>query len=171
MNQGVNVRQVFIGFNVLILGALFYYFFRSAEHTYLLKFFGNTLQQKHILPPLFVTLGNSLPTFVHVIAFTLLTAGFVTNRKERYAIVCLSWFVIDVLFELAQGLDNFMIQFIPDWFSGVLFLENTRNYFLYGRFDYFDLLSIALGSLVAYILLVLTSKKEEGERRCEKNCL
>ena len=160
MEEGVNTRQLFIGLNVLVLGVLFYYFFRSAEHTYFLKFLGINPHLKYFLPPVFVTLGNSLPTFTHVIAFTLMTAGFIASQKKGYAIVCLTWFAIDILFELGQGLDNMMIQIIPDWFSDFLFLENARNYFLHGRFDYFDLLSIALGSLAAYFLLIITSKDE-----------
>ena len=158
MEEGVNTRQLFIGLNVLILGALFYYFFRSAEHTYFLKFLRINPHLKYFLPPMFVTLGNSLPTFTHVFAFTLMTAGLITNREKGYTIVCLTWFLIDVLFELGQGLDNIIIQFIPDWFSNFLFLENTRSYFLHGQLDYLDIVSIAFGSLAAYIILINTSK-------------
>jgi hypothetical protein len=57
-----------------------------------------------------------------------------------------------------------MIQIIPDWFSNYLFLENTRDYFLQGHFDYLDLLSIALGSLAAYILLIKI-KTEKGRTK------
>ena len=162
MEEGVNILQLLIGLNVLVIGALFYYFFRSAEHTYFLKFLGINPHLKYFLPPVFVALGNSLPTFTHVLAFTLMTASFIASQKKGYAIVCLIWFAIDILFELGQGLDNMMIQIIPDWFSDFLFLENTRNYFLHGRFDYFDLLSIALGSLAAYFILIKTCEDKGG---------
>jgi general stress protein CsbA len=145
-----------MGLNILILGALYYFFFRTAEHTYFLRFFENTPQLKHILPPLLVALGNGLPTFIHVFAFTLMTAGFFASSEKGYAIVCFFWFTIDVLFELGQGLDQRMIQVIPDWFSDFWLLENTKNYFSHGRFDYLDLLSIAVGSTAAYMLLIKT---------------
>lgn len=156
MVEGVNIQQLIIGFCVLLLGVLFYYLFRSAEHTYFLKFLGNNHHLKDFLHPLFAIIGNSLPTFIHVFAFTLMTASIVTKQKSGYVTVCLAWFSVDVLFEIGQGLDEMIIQIIPDWFSNFLFLENTRSYFLKGRFDYFDLLSIALGSLIAYNVLLKT---------------
>jgi hypothetical protein len=157
MEERVNTRQLFIGFFILVLGVLFYYFFRSAEYTYFLKFLGNKNNLKDFLPPLFVTLGNSLPTFIHVFAFSLMTAGLVDSQKKSYLIVCLSWFVIDVFFELGQCFANNIIPIIPGWFSDIIFLENTKDFFLHGKFDFIDLLSIALGSIAAYTLLIKTS--------------
>lgn len=162
MEGRVNTRQLLIGLCVLFLGALFYYLFRSAEHTYFLKFFSINLYLKDFLPPLFILIGNSLPTFMHVFAFTLMTAGIIARQKRGYVVVCLFWFAIDVLFETAQFFGNIVSQIIPDWFSEFLFLENTRNYFLCGHFDWLDLLSITLGSLLAYILLMKT-KETRGQ--------
>jgi hypothetical protein len=163
MGEGINTRQLIIGSSVLFGGALFYYFFRSAEHTYFLKFLGNSHHLKDFLPPLLAIFENSLPTFIHVVGFTLMTASIIAKQKRGYAAVCLAWFAIDVLFEIGQGIDKMIIQIIPNWFSNFLFLENTRNYFLQGRFDYFDLLSIVLGSIIAYNVLIKT-KEEKGER-------
>ena len=162
LKEEINLLQVFSGIVFLIIGTLFYFFFRSPEHTYFLKFLGGTPQLKYILPNPFVSLGNSLPTFTHVLAFSLITAGLIANRKRGYAIICLAWFLVDMLFELGQGLDKTIIKFIPDWFSKVLFLENTKNYFLYGKLDFADLLSIGLGSVAAYVILIFTMKKKEG---------
>jgi hypothetical protein len=162
ISTGFNIRQLLIGSCVLILGILLYYFFRSAEHTYFLKFLSINHNRHKILLPAFVSFGNSLPTFIHVLAFSLMTAAFVARRRKGYAIVCLFWFAIDVLFELGQSFGDMIIPAIPSWFSNFLFLENTGDYFLHGRFDYLDLLSIALGSLAAYIILIKTKGEEEG---------
>ena len=143
-------------FNEETMGALYYYLFRGAENTYFLKFFDSAHQLNNILHPAFIALGNSLPTFVHVLAFTMITASLIVNNNKGYALVCFVWFGVDVLFEVGQGLDFIIIGFIPEWFSQFLFLENVKNYFLYGQFDYFDLLSIGLGSSVAYLLLIVT---------------
>jgi general stress protein CsbA len=156
MPEGMNIRQFFVGLNILILGVLYYFFFRTAEHTYFLKFFENTPQLKHLLPPLLVALGNSLPTFIHVFAFTLMTAGLFASKEKGYAIVCFFWFTIDTLFELGQGFNNMLNQVIPAWFSDFFLLEKIKNYFLHGRFDYLDLFSIAVGSVLAYMLLIKT---------------
>ena len=156
MPEGINIRQFFVGLNILIVGVLYYFFFRTAEHTYFLKFFENTPQLKHLLPPLLVALGNSLPTFIHVFAFTLMTAGLFASKEKGYIIVCFFWFTVDTLFELGQGYNNVMNQVIPACFSDFFLLEKSKNYFLHGRFDYLDLFSIAVGSVLAYMLLVKT---------------
>jgi len=160
MEKVVNTRQLCIGLCALISGALFYYFFRSPEHTYFLKFIGNGFTRNDVLPPLPTTIFDCLPTIIHVFAFSILTASFITPQKRGYFIVCFSWFVIDILFELGQGFADNIIPSIPGWFSNIIFLENTRSYFLHGRLDYFDLLSIGLGSLVAYIVLMKTAVGE-----------
>ena len=127
MKEEVNTRQLFIGFNILVLGAIFYYCFRSAEHTYFLKFFGTNSFLKDSLSPFFVLFGNILPTFIHVFAFIMMTASLAANRKRGYLIVTLAWFTVDVLFEIGQGFGNSVIQIIPNWFSDFLFLENTLS--------------------------------------------
>ena len=78
--------------------------------------------------------------------------------------VCLFWFTVNVIFELGQKFDSWVVQSIPDWFSEIFILDTTKNYFLHGHFDYLDLLSIALGALVAYIFLLKTKKGEQDER-------
>ena len=162
MKEEVNTRQLFIGFNILVLGASFYYFFRPVEHTYFLKLFGvNPTILKDFLSPVYATIGNSLPTFIHIFAFSLITASLIASQKNGYVLVCLFWFIVDVIFEIAQFFGSYVSQVIPNWFSNYLFLENTRNYFLKGSFDYLDLLSIALGSLAAYTLLIKTMEKKE----------
>ncbi|MFC1844112.1 hypothetical protein ACFLZ5_04920 [Thermodesulfobacteriota bacterium] len=158
----VNARQLLIGLFVLIIGVLFYYLFRSAEHTYFLKFLSNNPYCKNFLSPGYILIGNSLPTFIHVVAFTLMTAGIIARQKRGYVIACLFWFAVDFLFEVGQGLDTIIIQIIPDWFSGFAFLENSKSYFLQGRFDSLDLFSIALGSLTAYIILIKTREDKGG---------
>ena len=101
---------------------------------------------------------------MHVLAFIVITASLVANQKRGYLIVTLTWFTVDVLFETAQFWGESVSRIIPDFFSNYLFLENTKDYFLQGRFDYLDLLSIALGSMAAYILLIKT-REDLGENR------
>ncbi len=162
MRGGVNIGQLLTGLVVLVLGTLFYYVFRSAEHTYFLKILSVQPHSSEFLAPVFLTFANSLPTFIHVFAFILMTSAFVASRKRGYVIVCLAWFAIDALFELGQGFGDLIIPIIPGWFSNIPLLENTGDYFLRGRFDYIDLLSIALGSVAAYVLLLKTTNDKGG---------
>ena len=162
MKEEVNARQLIIGINILVLGVIFYYLFRSAHQPYFFKFFSSNIYLKDSLSFFFPIIGNSLPTFIHAFAFIVITASLVANQKREYLYVTLAWLTINMLFEIGQGFGTFMSQIIPEWFSDYIFLENTKNYFLHGRFDYFDLLSIALGSLGAYILLVKTKNEKGG---------
>jgi hypothetical protein len=169
LNGAINRLQLFVGFTVLFLGVLYYYFFRTSQHTYFIQFLELNPPLKDI-PSLFQKLGYSLPTFVHVFSFSLITAGLIASRKQGYAMACLFWLGINVLFELGQKFDSWVIQFIPGWFSNVSFLKNTKIYFLKGRFDYLDLFSITLGALVAYIFLIKTAHKEEKNEKQTINC-
>jgi len=156
----INAPQLLIGFNALLLGAIFYYIFRPAGNIYFIKSLGWDPQLHITMPPLLAGIGRCLPTFIHVFAFILLTAGLVAGSKKSYLIITLAWCAIDLLFEIGQGVGREIMQIIPDWFSGIPFLENTRAYFMRGSFDWYDLFSIALGSLAAYFILRLTNRKE-----------
>jgi hypothetical protein len=119
MNRAINKTQIFAGIGLLFAGTFYYYFFRNADQTYFIQLFGLILQK----------LGYSLPTFIHVFAFSLLTAGLMANSQKGYAAACLFWFGINVLFEFGQKYDSWVIQFVPGWFSNFIFLENTQGPF------------------------------------------
>jgi len=53
------------------------------------------------------------------------------------------------------------LEVIPNWFKAIPFLENTENYFKQGTFDIADLIAIALGAVVAYVILVTTNNRRE----------
>jgi hypothetical protein len=59
---------------------------------------------------------------------------------------------------LGQKFNDLALKIIPDWFTGIPFLENTKNYFLKGTFDFIDLGAIALGTVIAYFVLLTANK-------------
>lgn len=69
------------------------------------------------------------------------------------------------LFEVGQAIKEITILIIPNWFSDFLILENTKNYFLHGHFDWFDILSLALGSIAAFSLLIKTREEKENHEK------
>jgi len=142
---------------VLIVGSLIYLIDRPPCNTYFVNFIGISLYNS--LPNIFGSIGNYLPTFVHVFSFILITASFLPSRKRYYLVISLSWFLLDCIFEVGQKFDSFSSKIVPDWFWGIPFLENTKNYFQYGTFDYFDLLAIAVGAGFAYFALLMTMKR------------
>ncbi len=140
-----------IGLKLLLLGTLVYILDRPPEQVPVLR----ALNLSHHIPALFASVGNSLPSFAHVFAFCLFTAALLGNAKRNAAAVCLAWFCIDAAFELGQTEQaaSWLQPFIPQWFDYLPILNQASSYFIYGTFDVFDLISIALGGVMAYFVI------------------
>ena len=157
----INIRQILIGLAVLLLGTLVYLIDRSPDQTYFVyKSFVN-ISLHNTLPNLFGFVGNSLPSFIHAFSFILITAGLLHCQKRGCLIICACWFLVDCAFELGQKFNLWSSKIIPDWFGGILFLENTKNYFTRGTFDYFDLTAIIIGAIAAYFVLLYTRQRKK----------
>jgi hypothetical protein len=154
----INSLQVLIGLGGLLLGTLVYLVDRPPDQTYFVYSSPINISLFKIMPILFASIGNSLPEFIHVFSFILITAGLIFCRKRGYLIICLSWFLIDCAFEMGQKYSTWSSRIIPDWFAGIPFLENTKSFFLQGTFDFIDLAAIALGTVIAYFVLLITNK-------------
>jgi hypothetical protein len=157
----INFSQIFIGLFVLLFGTLVYVVDRPPDQTYFLyKSFVN-ISLHNTLPNLFGFVGNSLPSFIHAFSFILITAGLLHCQKRGCLIICACWFLVDCAFELGQKFNLWSSKIIPDWFGGILFLENTKNYFTRGTFDYFDLTAIIIGAIAAYFVLLYTRQRKK----------
>ena len=158
----INIRQILIGLSILLLGTLVYIVDRPPYQTYFVyKSFVN-ISLFNTLPNLFGFIGNSLPSFIHVFSFILITAGLLCCQKRGHITICAFWFFTNIAFELGQKFKIFSLEIIPDWFSGMLFLENSKKYFLLGTFDFNDLTAIVFGTLSAYFILSITLKRKES---------
>ncbi|MBW2640670.1 MAG: hypothetical protein JRE10_11080 [Deltaproteobacteria bacterium] len=146
----INIRQILIGATVLLVGTLVYLVDRPPDQTYFVYISPFNISLFKTPPSLFGLIGNSLPSLIHVFSFILITAGFLSCQKK----CC--------IFELGQKFKPWSSTIVPDWFSGKVFLENSKNYFLCGTFDYFDLAAITMGTVIAFFVLLFTNK---GERR------
>ena len=160
----INKAQLLIGAVALLIGGLVYMVDRPPGHTYFISNLTNVSFHNNT-PRIFGSLGNSLPAFVHVFSFILITGGVLSCQRRGYLVICLSWLLLDFAFELGQKFKTVPLKVIPGWFSGVPFLENTKIYFLHGTFDVLDLVAIALGTVAAYFLLLTTN---EDKRRVMK---
>lgn len=109
-------------------------------------------------------LGRSLPSFVHVVAFSLFTAMILGGRQRAALVICLSWFALEAGFELGQHatVAPLLAGLVPGWFDAIPILARTQNYFLHGTFDTWDLWATALGALSAYLVIRHTSRREEA---------
>jgi hypothetical protein len=157
--QRIHKTQILIGVIGLLIGSLIYLIDRPPDQTYFVSSSPINISLSNIIPTVFGSIGNSLPEFIHVFSFILITAGLIFCNKKGYLIICVSWFLIDCAFELGQKFALWSSNLVPDWFAGIPFLENTENYFLQGTFDLFDMAAIALGSIAAYFVLLGTMKR------------
>ena len=157
----INKIQILIGVIGLLFGSLVYLIDRPPGQTYFLYSSPINISLSNIIPNIFASIGNSLPEFIHVFSFIVITAGLIFCNKRGYLIICLSWFLVDCTFEVGQKFNTWSSSIIPNWFAGVPFLENTENYFLQGTFDFIDLAAIAFGTLIAYFVLLTTRKRRE----------
>jgi hypothetical protein len=143
------------------LGAVVYIASRSPDHTYLLPHTLALAVGPGIVPGF---VGASLPSLVHVFAFTLLTAAVLAPRTAAAAAaIAAAWGAADVLFELGQypTIATAVAAALPTWFRGVPLLENVGPYFLNGTFDPADLVATAAGAAAAYLTIVLSSRQGE----------
>ena len=157
----VNKIQILIGIIGLLLGSLIYLVDRPPGQTYFVYSNALNVSLYKTLPNLFGSIGNSLPAFIHVFSFILITAGLTASRKRDYLIICLFWFTVDSAFELGQHFKTLSSRLIPDWFAGIPYLENTENYFLKGTFDFHDLAAITFGIIAAYAMLLTTAERRQ----------
>jgi hypothetical protein len=142
----------------LSVGVLVYVLDRQAEFVYFLPAWLSLHTQAGSI---FGSIGDYLPTFIHVYAFILLTVIVAVPVITKLIPVCLAWFTLDTLFELAQidAIARWIAMHTPSWFNGIPFLENTADYFLMGTFHVFDLASIAMGTLAAYLTVVSLTRR------------
>jgi hypothetical protein len=74
------------------------------------------------------------------------------------------WFSVASAFESGQKYGQTLANVFPDWLEKIPVIGNVGNYFANGNFDAWDLVAIGLGSLIAFSLGELTSKRKEGGR-------
>lgn len=163
----VNRIQILIGMAGIFIGSLVYFIDRPPEMTYFISYFFK-FSLFDILPPVFGIIGHNLPTFIHVFSFTLITAGILKCGRVGGLIVCSVWVLINSAFEFGQKFNDWSASLVPDWFAGIPFLENTRDYFLHGTFDYLDLAAVAVGAITAYVTLWGTAHREVLENEKEE---
>ena len=156
-SDSVNKVQLTIGLLFLVIGISIYALVR-----------GNTLPfvpealVVHVLFSSSITLvTHQLPTFTHLLAFTLFTAGLLGGGRRSAALICLFWLFIEIVFEVAQHpfVSGWLVYHIPQWFNNVWLLDNTRSFLSYSTFDPIDIVAAIFAALLAYMLIKLTQAK------------
>ena len=140
----VNVSGLLtLAFMALVFGIIFYWLFRptgSAAFLALLPAPPFTLKLA-----VFIEWLGWLPTFLHVLAFSLLSYIVLGNRYALFC--CLLWGSVNAFFEIGQGLPSELIRLLPD-------IPYLQSYLIGGVFDPLDFTACVVASLVAWILLI-----------------
>lgn len=90
------------------------------------------------LPP---ALGGPLPTFLHTIAFALMTAAFLKPGPRGWLAAGIGWGVVNVVFELAQH---------PGFAA-------RTGFAMPGYFDPLDIAAALVGAAAAFLVLKVLS--------------
>jgi hypothetical protein len=148
-----NVPQILVGLGGLSLGALIYLFERSPGSYGFGAIVRDSLGFIRPHRVVFGVLANNLPSFVHVFAFSLMTAGLLPTRRKGDLLICLLWFLIDTAIEIGQGLKPVCLAILPDWLDVLTPpMANLQEYFRYGTFDIRDIIAGLLGALAAFVV-------------------
>jgi hypothetical protein len=153
--------KVVIGLVTLLIGIVIYPLIRPQKTIYFFNFL-------EIDFPTGVTISlgvinDCFPTFIHTFSFCLIIAGISECSKKRYPAITIGCFFANFFVELLQKYDDFIVEITPNWFDQVPFLENTKNYFIYGTFDVFDVFSIAIGASMGFLMLMLIHELERNK--------
>jgi hypothetical protein len=144
------IRLVLLALILLVAGALVYVFDRGGTVYFLPAWMAG-----HSQITVFGATADYLPTFVHTLAFILITAAILRPWPQLLPATCAGWFGVECLFEIGQmaPFDGHIAAALPAWFESFPVLDITAVYFLDGTHDPLDIVSIGLGSLVAYLLV------------------
>ncbi len=112
--------------------------------------------------PMFGAVGQWLPSFVHPLAFGLLTAAALPPRSGWRAPACLLWGGVNLAFELGQharfrGPLSALLQAspLPAWLT-----RPVGHYLLRGTFDPLDVLAIMAGACAGAAAVGLLDRQE-----------
>lgn len=151
-------RTLVVAAIALLMGVAYYWLARiesSAAFLTLLPSPPLTLE-----PAFFARYLGWLPTFVHVLAFSLLTWLALGRRDGLLA--CTLWGVTNATFELGQALSVGLIQHLPEFL-------NLRDYLIHGVFDPFDLAACAIGAWVAWIMTQNSRRTIQNKGRTDQH--
>lgn len=112
----------------------------------------------------FGSLGQWLPSFVHSLAFSLLTAAVLAPRSTPRYGACVAWAAINVAFEIGQHplVSAHLAEALRGPLNGWPLVEPLARYFVRGTFDWGDIVAALLGAFVAGALLHFTHHDRES---------
>jgi hypothetical protein len=133
----------------LAVGGVVYALDRDPAQVWLMPAAGSLPQGRGWLPR---ALSDSLPSFVHVLAFALLTALVWARTRQQAIVAVAAWWWLDLLFELAQ------LGAVRAALQGHAWLRHWPQ----GEFDGADVLALSVGALLAAALVWRSRHFQQG---------
>ena len=142
-----------LGFAALVIGLALYFVVRDPASIYALSSINLSIEHtENTWPsvensPFFELVAGSLPSALHAFSFSLITAVAVGVTACSARIVCTYWAGIDIAFESLQAREYFCGQ------NAATTNVSDISCLLQGRFDWFDIAAVFVGTLIAYYFL------------------
>jgi hypothetical protein len=139
-----------------------YLFYRPPGHTVLLSWpLSRALLQAMPHSAVSPSWTDWLPSFIHVLAFSLLSAGALGMSSRGRFLVPVFWGAVNLLFELGQYARLSVQGLFPSAWPAPSLFAHLDGYFLSGVFDAKDLAAGVAGTLVAIFVLRAAGKTVE----------
>ena len=154
------ILWVVLGMGALAAGFLYYAMLRQASPPLVQSLVGHRLRLPWHPTGLVAATLDSFPSFVHVLGFSLISAGILgPSSPRRLVAVVVFWIGVNIVFELLQGLS---LPARTSLFAALPWQMPALERFIQGGiFDLGDLLAAVAGGLTAGLTLALTTVKGE----------
>jgi hypothetical protein len=139
-----------IGGGALLIGVLLYATDRAASPPLLLPLYALST-----IGPLFGAAAQWLPSFIHPLAFGLLSAAAGPRSASPTYGVCAAWWAVNVVFEIAQhpSIRAALADAVPSSLGRTWPMRLLMNYLNHGTFDLLDIAAATAGGLCACLVL------------------
>ncbi len=143
----------------LLLGLLYYLYLRGAPPSILQHYpvFAESSSPFLNAPSFynqnsaFIDWLNAVPTFIHVVAFSFITLSIMPLSKRSVLIVLNVWLLINIAFEIGQGLAGIIAPYLAQ--SKWSIIQLLHHYFISGTFAISDIGAALLGAVFVYAVL------------------
>lgn len=153
--------RVLVGGTALIFGLVFYMTARSSDQLYIIGSCVNPVVFSSAFHGPLAIFADSFPAFIHVFAFSLLTAALLPISRRGAFIICGSWCLVNCLFELGQRYKELSSSVVPNFFQDIPLFGLTQSFFKRGTFDLFDIAAFTLGATFAFLFLLQTNDNQK----------
>lgn len=166
MFKGFSIRCFCIGCVFLLFGALVYAIDYPLNTLY---FFSNNDLLSDSLDLLPKPIRFSLPSFIHVVSFSMFSLCIVGNKNNNIYIYPFLWGFINLLFEVIQTdlISHHAGKLLNDMSRENTLFKVLNTFMTNGVFDFGDIVACILGVIVSVaICFSLLSKEVGNEQEC-----